>query len=117
MRRPDGRPYRLDALTRKQTPNEVARGRRAESRLRFALDSAACASRTATADGLQVPIDVAWIDDDAVIGVATLDPCTEVDQTTCPRLTAPGPATALLEVPAGALADVAVGDVVALREP
>lgn len=67
--------------------------------------------------GMQVPIDVAWIDDDRVIGVATLDPCTEVDQTTCPRSTAPGPATALLEVPAGALADVAAGDVVALREP
>ena len=67
--------------------------------------------------GMQVPIDVAWIDGDRVIGVATLDPCTEVDQTTCPRSTAPGPATALLEVRAGALADVAVGDVVALREP
>jgi len=66
---------------------------------------------------MQVPIDVAWIDDDRVIGVATLDPCTEVDQTTCPRSTAPGSATALLEVRAGALADVAVGDVVALREP
>ena len=67
--------------------------------------------------GMEVPIDVAWIDDDRVIGVATLDPCTEVDQTTCPRSTAPGPATALLEVPAGALADVAAGDVVTLREP
>ncbi len=67
--------------------------------------------------GMQVPIDVAWIDDDRVIGVATLDPCTEVDQTTCPRSTAPGSATALLEVAAGALADVAAGDVVALRAP
>lgn len=66
--------------------------------------------------GMEVPIDVAWIDGDRVIGLATLDPCTEVDQTTCPRTTAPGPATALLEVPAGALADVAVGDAVALRE-
>jgi len=66
--------------------------------------------------GMQVPIDVAWIEDDRVIGVATLDPCTEVDQTTCPR-SAPGPATALLEVPAGALADVAAGDVVTLRGP
>ena len=65
--------------------------------------------------GMQVPIDVAWIDDDHVIGVATLDPCTEADQTTCPRATAPGPATALLEVPAGALADVATGDVVETR--
>ncbi len=35
--------------------------------------------------GMQVPIDVAWIDGDRVIGVVTLDPCTEVDQTTCPR--------------------------------
>ena len=67
--------------------------------------------------GMQVPIDVAWIDDDRVIGVATLDPCTDVDQTACPRSTAPGPATALLEVPAGALADVDAGDVVTLREP
>ena len=67
--------------------------------------------------GMQVPIDVAWIDDDRVIGVATLEPCTEIDQTTCPQTTAPGPATALLEVPAGALADVGAGDVVTLREP
>lgn len=66
--------------------------------------------------GMQVPIDIAWIDDDRVIGTATLDPCTEVDQTTCPRWTAPGSATALLEVPAGALADVADGDAVELRE-
>jgi len=66
--------------------------------------------------GMQVPIDVAWIDDDRVIGVATLDPCTEVDQTTCPRSRAPGPATALLEVPAGALADVAAGDTVETRD-
>ena len=66
--------------------------------------------------GMQVPIDVAWIDDDRVIDVDTLDPCTEVDQTTCPRWTAPSPATALLEVPAGALADVAAGEAVELRE-
>lgn len=65
--------------------------------------------------GMQVPIDVAWIDGDRVIGVATLDPCTEVDQTTCPRSRAPSPATALLEVPAGALTDVAAGDVVETR--
>ncbi len=67
--------------------------------------------------GMQVPIDVAWIDGDRVIGVATLDPCAEVDQTTCPRSTAPCPATALLEVPAGALADVAASDVATLRAP
>jgi len=67
--------------------------------------------------GMQVPIDVAWIDGDRVIGIVTLDPCTEVDQTTCPRSTAPGLATALLEVPTGALADVAAGDAVTLREP
>lgn len=67
--------------------------------------------------GMHVPIDVAWIDGDRVIGVVTLDPCTEVDQTTCPRSRAPGPATALLEVPAGSLADVAAGDAVTLREP
>lgn len=67
--------------------------------------------------GMQVRIDVAWIDDDRVIGVATLEPCTDVDQTTCPRSRAPGPATALLEVPVGSLDDVAAGDVVALREP
>jgi len=66
--------------------------------------------------GMQVPIDVAWIDGDRVIGVATLDPCTEVEQTTCPRSTAPGPATALLEVPAGALAGVAASDVVETRD-
>lgn len=65
--------------------------------------------------GMQVPIDVAWIDGDRVIGVATLDPCAEVDQTTCPRSTAPGLATALLEVPAGALAGVAAGDAVETR--
>ncbi|MBD5788366.1 DUF192 domain-containing protein [Cellulosimicrobium terreum] len=67
--------------------------------------------------GMQVPIDVVWIDGDRVIGVDTLEPCTEVDQTTCPRWTAPGPATALLEVPAGALADVAAGDAVDLQTP
>lgn len=65
---------------------------------------------------MEVSIDVAWIDGDRVIGVATLDPCTEVDQTTCPRFTAPGPATALFEVSAGALADIAAGDVAELRE-
>lgn len=60
--------------------------------------------------GMQVPIDVAWIDGDRVIGVVTLDPCTEVEQTTCPRSRAPGPATALLEVQSGALAHVQVED-------
>jgi len=67
--------------------------------------------------GMQVPIDVAWIDDDRVIGVATLDPCTEVDQTTCPRWAPPAPATALLEVPAEALADVAASDEVTRGAP
>lgn len=67
--------------------------------------------------GMEVPVDVAWIDGDRVVGVATLDPCTEHDQTTCPRWAAPGPATALLEVPAGALRDVDPGDEIEVREP
>jgi uncharacterized protein len=58
--------------------------------------------------GMQVPIDVAWIDGDRVIGTDTLEPCAEPDQTTCPRWAAPAPATDLLEVPAGALAGVDV---------
>jgi len=51
--------------------------------------------------GMQTRIDAAWIVDDQVLAVETLDPCTMTDQSMCPRWTSPGDVDALLEVPAG----------------
>lgn len=59
--------------------------------------------------GMKIPIDVAWIVDNQVLAVDTLDPCALSDQGECPRWTSPGPVDALLEVPAGALEGVERG--------
>ena len=66
--------------------------------------------------GMQTRIDAAWIVDDQVLAVETLDPCTMTDQSMCPRWTSPGDVDALLEVPAGALEGVPVGETVTIRE-
>ncbi|MFC4554015.1 DUF192 domain-containing protein [Georgenia faecalis] len=66
--------------------------------------------------GMRFPIDVAWIADGAVLAVDTLEPCTEPEDSTCPRWTWPGPADALLEVPAGALDGVGEGTPVRVQE-
>ena len=60
--------------------------------------------------------DAAWIVDDQVLVIETLDPCTMTDQSKCPRWTSPGDVDALLEVPAGALEGVQVGETVTTRE-
>ena len=56
--------------------------------------------------GMQTRIDAAWIVDDQVLAV----------QSMCPRWTSPGDVDALLEVPAGALEGVPVGETVTIRE-
>lgn len=66
--------------------------------------------------GMEIPIDVAWIVDDHVLAVDTLDPCPLTDQSKCPRWTSPGEVDALLEVPAGALAGIEPGTPVTIRE-
>lgn len=66
--------------------------------------------------GMQVPLDVAWIVDGAVVEVRTLDPCTLEDQDMCERWTSPVPVDALLEVPAGTLRGVPVGTAVEVGE-
>ncbi len=66
--------------------------------------------------GMQTRIDAAWIVDDQVLAIETLDPCTMTDQSKCPRWTSPGDVDALLEVPAGALEGVQVGETVTIRE-
>lgn len=65
---------------------------------------------------MKIPIDVAWIVDNQVLAVDTLDPCTLTDQSKCPRWTSPGDVDALLEVPAGALAAIEPGTPVIIRE-
>ena len=59
--------------------------------------------------GMTIPLDVAWIADNTLLAVDTLQPCTRPDQDTCPRWTSPSPADALLEVPAGSLREVVPG--------
>lgn len=66
--------------------------------------------------GMEIPIDVAWIVDNRVLAVDTLDPCTLTDQSKCPRWTSPGDVDALLEVPAGALEGIEPGTPVTIRE-
>ncbi|WP_367645941.1 DUF192 domain-containing protein [Paenarthrobacter ureafaciens] len=65
--------------------------------------------------GMAVPIDVAWIVDDQVLALDTLDPCTKTDRDQCPRWTSPGDVDALLEVPAGALDGIETGTAVTVR--
>ena len=57
--------------------------------------------------GMLVPLDLAWIADDRVLAVQTLQPC--VTDEPCPTHPSPGPVDAVLEVRAGALAGVGVG--------
>ncbi len=66
--------------------------------------------------GMEIPVDAAWIAGDQVIAVDTLDPCTTTDQAQCPRSTSPGPADALLEVPAGSLETITPGTSITVRE-
>lgn len=66
--------------------------------------------------GMEIPVDAAWIAGDQVIAVDTLDPCTTTDQAQCPRWTSPGPADALLEVPAGSLETITPGTSITVRE-
>ena len=54
--------------------------------------------------GMQTRIDAAWIVDDQVLAVETLDPCTMTDQSMCPRWTSPGDVDALLAFAAEQLA-------------
>jgi len=65
--------------------------------------------------GMTIPLDVAWIVDDQVLAVDTLDPCTQVDQDQCPRWTSPADVDALLEVPAGSLDGIAPGVLVTVE--
>lgn len=66
--------------------------------------------------GMRQSLDIAWIVEDQVLAVNTLDPCTRTDQETCPQWTSPDPVDALLEVPAGALDGIEPGTAVAIRE-
>lgn len=59
-----------------------------------------------------VPLDVAWVADDAVVAVRTLQPCPSAKSSDCPTWTSPQPVAALLEVPAGALDGVVPGSAV-----
>ena len=65
--------------------------------------------------GTTIPLDVAWIADNTVLAVDTLQPCIQPNQDTCPRWTSPSPADALLEVPAHSLRDVAPGSAVTVK--
>jgi uncharacterized membrane protein (UPF0127 family) len=58
---------------------------------------------------MNFPLDIAWIRNDEVVGVITMDPCTEADQEQCPVSVSPTDVDAFLEVPAGALGGVAEG--------
>lgn len=66
--------------------------------------------------GMSVPLDIAWIADNKVVAIDTLTPCTETDQSTCPRWTSPSPVDALLEVPAHSLAEVIPGMAVTVKQ-
>ena len=62
---------------------------------------------------MHFPIDVAWITDDRVVAVETLQPCPSRDQ--CPAHQSPAPVDLVLEVPAGALDGVQRGSPVRIR--
>jgi uncharacterized membrane protein (UPF0127 family) len=61
---------------------------------------------------MRFPIDLAWISDDRVVGVETLQPCPSRED--CPRHESPEPVQQVLEVPAGALAGIAPGAAVSV---
>ncbi|MQA33368.1 hypothetical protein JD78_03840 [Modestobacter roseus] len=56
-----------------------------------------------------VPLDIAWLDGDTVLGVTRMTPCLSDQAQQCPRYPSPGPVDAALEVPGGALAELTVG--------
>jgi uncharacterized protein len=67
-----------------------------------------------------VPLDIAYIDADGVIGtILTMDPCEEADAADCPTYVPDGPYLSALEVPQGWFAQVGVaeGDEVAWATP
>lgn len=55
-------------------------------------------------------IDIAWIADGRIVGIETLPPCEKAAAARCPVWPSPGRIDALLEVPAGALHGVTLGD-------
>ena len=64
---------------------------------------------------MHFPIDVAWIANGKVVGVLTLQPCSQHrGPEQCPVHNSPGPVDAMLEVPKGALSGVHVGDAIVL---
>ena len=64
----------------------------------------------------KIPLDVAWIADGRVLAVDTLTPCTEADETQCPRWSSPSDVDALLEVSAHALREVVPGMTVTIED-
>lgn len=64
--------------------------------------------------GMLVPIDLAWIAEDRIVGVQTLQPCPPAGP--CPTSLSPGPVDAVLEVAAGALDGIDSGAVVAVSD-
>lgn len=65
---------------------------------------------------MHFPLDIAWISQGRVTGIITLQPCpTPSTHQNCPASAAPGPIDGMLEVPAGELKDVEVGDTVMLN--
>lgn len=63
----------------------------------------------------RVALDVAWVADDAVTAVRTLQPCRTEKESDCPVWKSPGPVDAMLEVPAGELAGLPIGTPVRVR--
>jgi uncharacterized membrane protein (UPF0127 family) len=70
------------------------------------FDFGRSATRTVWMKDMLVPLDIAWAAEGRVVEVRTLQPCGESD---CPMWQSPGSVDALLEVPAGSLAEVGVG--------
>lgn len=60
----------------------------------------------------RVPLDVVWIRDRRVVGIATLQPCSSEP---CPREASPGAVDAILEAPAGTFTGTRAGATVELR--
>lgn len=66
--------------------------------------------------GMSFPLDIAWIADNKIVAMETLDVCTEADENACPRSTSPSPVDALLEVPAHSLAATTRGTAITVEE-
>ena len=63
---------------------------------------------------MSFPIDVAWIIDNTVYPIGTLQPCPPGDKENCPKTNSPGAVDGMLEVPAGALAGIPEGTPITL---